>query len=196
MEIKEKYIKKYWHEIVRDQISDELKNEGYQVCSDYSIDGFTADLYAEKGEEKKIIEIKNKVLSRDKFIQLHKFATERNIKFQLAIADFRSFKPSIEVEKLESLLVNYLNDNHLYDDLGHNSYVDDITDISYNCIDIGQDVIYLRGEAVCDMLIVLDNEGDCDFNASFPMSFGVEIYTKDWKIKNSDVKVDTSSFYK
>lgn len=58
MEVKEEYIKKYWHEIVRDQITDELKEEGFQVFDNYSVDGFTADLYAEKGEDKRIIEIK------------------------------------------------------------------------------------------------------------------------------------------
>ena len=49
MEVKEEYIKKYWHEIVRDQITDELKEEGFQVFDNYSVDGFTADLYAENG---------------------------------------------------------------------------------------------------------------------------------------------------
>ena len=72
MEVKEEYIKKYWHEIVRDQITDELKEEGFQVFDNYSVDGFTADLYAEKGEDKRIIEIKNKALSRENFIKLHK----------------------------------------------------------------------------------------------------------------------------
>ena len=37
MEVKEEYIKKYWHEIVRDQITDELKEEGFQVFDNYSV---------------------------------------------------------------------------------------------------------------------------------------------------------------
>lgn len=197
MEVKEEYIKKYWHEIVRDQITDELKEEGFQVFDNYSVDGFTADLYAEKGEDKRIIEIKNKALSRDNFIKLHKFATEHNIKFQLAIADFRSLKPSINIEGIEKLLVDYMNEHSLYEDLGHNSYVDDITDVSYNDIDIDEEAILLKGEAVCDMCIEFDNEGDCDFNANFPMTFDIRIDTKDWKIVDSEdgIKVDTSSFY-
>lgn len=31
MEIKERYIKKYWYQIIRDQISDELEAQGYHV---------------------------------------------------------------------------------------------------------------------------------------------------------------------
>lgn len=197
MEVKEKYIKKYWYEIIRDQITDELKEEGYQVFRDHSIDGFTADLYAVKGEDKKIVEIKNNALSKDNFIKLHKFAKAHQINFQLAIADFRSLKPSINVEGIESLLVDYMSEHSFCEDLGHNSYVDDITDISYNSIDIDDEAIRLEGEAVCDMCIVLDNEGDCDFNAYFPMTFDICIDTKKWEIINSEdgIEVDTSSFY-
>lgn len=197
MEVKEKYIKKYWHEIVRDQITDELKEEGFEVYADHLIDGFTADLYAEKGEDKKIIEIKNKNLSRENFIKLHKFATGHNIKFQLAIADFRSLKPTINIEGIEKLLVDYMNEHCFCEDLGHRSYVDDITDVSYNDIDIDEKAILLKGEAVCEMCIEFDDEGDCDFNANFPMTFDIQIDTKEWKIDDTDseIKVDTSSFY-
>lgn len=197
MEVKEKYIKKYWHEIVRDQITDELQEEGFKVYADHSIDGFTADLYAEKGEDKKIIEIKSKALSREDFIKLHKFATRYNIKFQLAIADFRSLKPSINIEGIEKLLVDYMNDHGLCEDLGYGSYVDDITDVSYNVIDIDEGAILLKGEAVCEICIEFNNEGDCDFNANFPMKFDIQIDTKDWKIDDTEaeIEVDTSSFY-
>lgn len=197
MEVKEKYIKKYWYEIVRDQITDELKEEGFEVYADHLIDGFTADLYAEKGEDKKIIEIKNKNLSRENFIKLHKFATGHNIKFQLAIADFRSLKPSINIEGIDKMLVDYMNEHSLYEDLGQKSYVDDITDVSYNDIDIDEKAILLKGEAVCEMCIEFDDEGDCDFNANFPMTFDIHIDTKDWEIVDSEegIEVDTSSFY-
>ena len=47
MEVNEKYIQKYWYEIVRDQVSDELKKKGFNVLHDYSLDGHVADIYAE-----------------------------------------------------------------------------------------------------------------------------------------------------
>ena len=53
MEVNEKYIQKYWYEIVRDQVSDELKKKGFNVLHDYSLDGHVADIYAEKGEDKR-----------------------------------------------------------------------------------------------------------------------------------------------
>ena len=34
MEVKEKYIKKYWYQIIRDQIADELTAQGYEVDFD------------------------------------------------------------------------------------------------------------------------------------------------------------------
>lgn len=197
MEVKEKYIQKYWHEIVRDQITDELKEQGFEVYSEYDVDGFTADLFAEKGDEKRIIEIKKNALTRDAFIKLHGFALKRGIKFQLAIADFRSLKPSIEIDNIELMLTNYMNEHHLYEDFAHNSSVDDVTDVSYSKIEMDEDAISLQGNAVCDMLIQMDNEGDCDFNNNFPMTFDIKINTKTWEIEDSEdgIEVDTSSFY-
>lgn len=198
MEVKEKYIQKYWYEIVRDQIVDELKEQGFDVYPEYDIDGFTADLYAEKGEEKRIIEIKKNALTRYAFIKLHGFAAERGIKFQLAIADFRSLKPTIEIDNIELLLANYMNKHHLYEDIAYNSSIDDVTDVSYNKIEMDADAVYLQGNAVCDMLIQMDSEGDCDFNNNFPMTFDIKINNKTWEIEDSEdgIEVDTSSFYK
>ena len=47
------------------------------------------------------------------------------------------------------------------------------------------------------MLILLDKEGDCEFNASFPMTFDIQINIQDWKIEDSEdgIEVDSSSFY-
>lgn len=197
MEVKEKYIQKYWYEIVRDQVSDELKGLGFKVYQEHKIDGFIADIYAEKGTDKRIIEIKKKSLSREEFIRLHRFASDKGIKFQLAVADFRSLKPSIEIDGIECMLVNFMNEHHLYEDLGYSASVDDVFDISYNNINICSDTTTLQGEAVCNMLILLDKEGDCQFNASFPMTFDIQINMQDWKIEDSEdgIEVDSSSFY-
>lgn len=197
MEVKEKYIQKYWHEIVRDQIMDELMEQGFEVYPEHDIDGYVADLYAVRGDEKKIIEIKKNALTRDAFIKLHKFSLERGIKFQLAIADFRSLKPTIEIDNIELMITNYMNEHHLYEDLAHSCSVDDVIDVSYNRIEMDADVIYLEGNAVCDMLIQMDNEGDCDFNNNFPMRFDIKINTKTWEIEDSEdgIDVDVSSFY-
>lgn len=37
MEVNEKYIQKYWYEIVRDQVSGELEEKGFNVLHDYSL---------------------------------------------------------------------------------------------------------------------------------------------------------------
>ena len=197
MEVKEKYIQKYWHEIVRDQIMDELMEQGFKVYPEHALDGYVADLYAERGDEKRIIEIKKNALSRDAFIKLHGFALKRGIKFQLAIADFRSLKPAIEIDNIELMLTSYMNEHHLYEDLAHSCSVDDVTDVSYSRIEIDAGAIYLEGKAVCDMLIQMDNEGDCDFNNNFPMRFDIKINTKTWEIEDSEdgIEVDVSSFY-
>ena len=50
MEVKEEYIKKYWHEIVRDQITDELKEEGFQVFDNYSVVCFRMGLTSKEFE--------------------------------------------------------------------------------------------------------------------------------------------------
>lgn len=148
--------------------------------------------------EKRIIEIKKNALSRYAFIKLHGFAAERGIKFQLAIADFRSLKPTIEIDNIELLLTNYMNKHHLYEDIAYNSSIDDVTDVSYNKIEMDADAVYLQGNAVCDMLIQMDSEGDCDFNSYFPMTFDIKINNKTWEIEDSEdgIEVDTSSFHK
>ena len=50
MEIKETYIKKYWEQIVTDQLADDLVSKGYCVEREKKVDGLCFDLYASKGD--------------------------------------------------------------------------------------------------------------------------------------------------
>lgn len=55
MEVKEKYIQKYWRNIILDQLNDEYVSEGFNVSRDKEFNGVTPDLFLEKeGEEKSL----------------------------------------------------------------------------------------------------------------------------------------------
>lgn len=57
MEIKPKYIQRYWYQIVADQIADEYRQKEYTIYREYQVDDIRADLYAVKEDHKVIIEI-------------------------------------------------------------------------------------------------------------------------------------------
>lgn len=199
MEIKETYIRKYWEKIVADQLADELQQNGYQVEKEKKVDDFCFDLYATKGDEHIIYEIKQGRFSKASIERLQHYAKEHCARLQLVISNYADTLPTINIEFFPSLLCNYMNTKHPHNEIAYSDTVEDISDISYTMIQMEEDEMTLKGNAMCDMEIHMDNEGDIDFDMSFPMSFGVSLIFEDnqWKIDetNSEINVDDSKFY-
>lgn len=200
MEIKERYIKKYWYQIIRDQISDELEAQGYHVWVKKKFEsGIYADIYAEKDNDKQIIEISSKKIPKEQFIRLHQYAVDQGIKFKAVIANLNSLKTEIDWDEFESALCTYMNNNGCCDKLGYSAKIEDITDVDFNLIQIDGNKIFAKGQAICEVEIQMDSEGDIDFAMHFPMTFAVTFNSNNgkWEISGNDVKieVDTCAFY-
>lgn len=200
MEIKEQYIKKYWYQIIRDQITDELRAQGYRVDIEKEIgNGIRADIYAEKDNDKQIIEISSKKIPKEQFVRLHQCAVNQGMRFKAVVANFNSLKTIIEWDEFESTICNYMNNNGYCDELAHSAKIEDITDVDFNSIQINGNEIYAKGQAICEVEIQMDNEGDIDFTMHFPMTFAISFNLNNgkWEINENDaeIDVDTSAFY-
>ena len=199
MEIKETYIKKYWEQIVADQLADELTSKGYSVEREKQADGICFDLYATKGDDHIIYEIKQGRFSKDSIESLQHYAKEHGARLQLVISNYSDTLPTIDIDFFPPLLCEYMNTYHPHDEIAYSDTIEDISDISYTMIRMNHDEMELKGNAMCDMEIHMDNEGDIDFDMSFPMSFEVLLIHRNgqWQIEtnNAEVYVDDSKFY-
>ena len=199
MDIKEKYIRKYWEKIVADQLADELLQKGYQVEMEKKVDNLSFDLYATKGDKHIIYEIKQGRFSKASIERLQHYAKEHGARLQLVISNYSDTLPTINIDFFPSLLCDYMNTHHPHNEIAYSDTVEDISNISYTMIQMEEDEMTLKGNAMCDMEIHMDNEGDIDFDMSFPMSFEVSLIHEDnqWKIEetNTEINVDDSKFY-
>lgn len=199
MEIKETYIKKYWEYIVTDQLADELVSKGYCVEREKKVDGLSFDLYATKGDEHIIYEIKQGCFSKTSIERLQRYAKEHGARLQLVISNYADTLPKIDIDFFPVLLCEYMNTYHPHYDIAHSDTIEDITDISYTIVEMNESEMTLKGSATCEMEIHMDNEGDIDFDMSFPMSFDVSLILENGKwevdVPNTEINVDDSKFY-
>lgn len=199
MEIKDTYIRRYWEKIVADQLADELLGKGYQVDKEKKVGDLCFDLYATKNDEHIIYEIKQSPFSKDSIERLQHYAKEHGARLQLVISNYSDTLPTIDIDFFPSLLCHYMNTYHPHDEIAYSDTIEDINDISYSMIRMNQEEIELKGNAMCDMEIHMDNEGDIDFDMSFPMSFEVLLIHRNgqWQIDTNyaEVFVDDSKFY-
>lgn len=199
MEIKETYIKKYWEHIVADQLADELTSKGYSVEREKQADGICFDLYATKGDDHIIYEIKQGRFSKASIERLQHYAKEHGARLQLVISNYSDTLPKIDIDFFPEMLCEYMNTYHPHDEIAYSDTIEDISDISYTMVRINESEMTLTGNASCEMEIHMDNEGDIDFSMSFPMSFDVSLILEkgEWTIDapNTEINVDDSKFY-
>lgn len=92
-----------------------------------------------------------------------------------------------------------MNTYHPHNEIAHSDTIEDISDIAYIMVQLDESKMTLKGNAMCDMEIHMDNEGDIDIDMSFPMSFDALLVYEDgqWKIdeSNTEIDVDDSKFY-
>ena len=111
MEIEDKYIRKYWYQIVEDQVCDNYMSRGYHVEKQIALgDGLRADLYATKDEERIIIEIAISKKSRQEFVHLFKIAHDIGARVEVVSANYKPFSSRIFFDGFESLFSDYLHD--------------------------------------------------------------------------------------
>ncbi len=210
MELKEKYLSRYFHSIAMDQLYDEYSQKGYSVYKEKKIGKYEADLIAENNEEKIIIEIKVGKMTPEKKRRLADLANYvrslEDYKFLVVIPTAPSRK-KLEFDDLEQLLFQDMLSNipDELDQLSTHTIPNEISNIDIDEITISDDSIFIKGDGtVC---VDLDYGSDNDdlvadgysTSDSFPFKFTAKLVygerTKKFEVEDADIYVDTSSFY-
>jgi hypothetical protein len=210
MEIKEKYLNRYFHDIAMEQLYDEYSQMGYIVHKNHRIGSYEADIIAEKDNEKIVIEIKSGRMTPDKKQRLADLAnyvrSQGDYKFMVVVPTPPQ-KKQLEVENIEQLLLTDLIHNlpNELDQLSTHTSPDEVYEVDIDEIKIDEDSIFIKGDGTIS--VNLDYGSDSDdliadgyaASDSFPFSFTAKLTyderTKKFEIEDADINVDTSSFY-
>ncbi len=198
MEIKEKYIRRYWYQMVEDQVYDEYVAKGFDV-SRQQILGDTAiraDLYATKDDEKIIIEIVTKAKPKPYILHLYDLAHEIGADLKLVYANYVPITMKNGFEGFELEFEKYLNDINPgeFGEFGTHSRVDDILDPEFTGIYLDGLKAELSGNCTVELMAWFDND-DPEFSYYVPCKFVVELeYDKyGWYVENhKELEFDTS----
>lgn len=198
MELKEKYIRKYWYQMVEDQIADEYASMGYDVDRNCEIcPGKRADLVAHKGEEHIIIEIVDRQKSNDAILQLYHYAKKTGYDVRLVVANYSHLETSIEFEEFYETFIEYLNDENPgeFGEFATHSRVDEIEECTFKGIKVNGDSVRVEGDCVVSLDTWIDNEGDTDYTYHVPIVFdlSMKLVKENWKVSDCmRLDIDTS----
>jgi len=210
MEIKDKYLNRYFHDIAMEQLYDEYTQMGYIVHKNHRIGSYEADIIAEKDNEKIVIEIKSGRMTPDKKQRLADLAnyvrSQGDYKFMVVVPTPPQ-KKQLEVENIEQLLLTDIIHNlpNELDQLSTHTSPDEVYEVDIDEIKIDEDSVFIKGDGTIS--VNLDYGSDSDdliadgyaASDSFPFSFTANLTyderTKKFEIEDADINVDTSSFY-
>lgn len=201
MEIEDKYIKRYWYQIVEDQTYDDYVNRGYHVERQCLLDdNFRADLLATKGDEKIIVEIAISKKSRYEFTKILNKAHEIGAKVEVVSANYNPFASRISFEGLEMLFADYLNGVNPsdFDQFATHNRVDDVLDMEIEEIAIDDNEALLKGRCNVEIQTWFEHD-DPEIAYYVPCRFGIECELSDngWEIVNhTELMFDTSQLDK
>ena len=199
MEVKEKYIQKYWRNIILDQLNDEYVSEGFNVSRDKEFNGVIPDLFLEKEGEEKIIVLSCSKFNNNDFLKLHRYAKLHNISFEYISSNYRSLKKTVEIEGIEMILCDYISNNtpDSISELGHHHSIEDIIDLNINELYIDTGRIVFKGTCLCETIISLDNDSDTEYSYYFPCEINIHLSIDDkiLILEDSEIEADVSSFY-
>ncbi|MDR2467250.1 MAG: hypothetical protein LBD35_07645 [Prevotellaceae bacterium] len=197
MQIKDKYLSKYFRDMTMEQLYDEYADKGYVVCKNKQIGPYEADLVAEKDNEKIVIEIKSGGMTSDKKQRLSDLANyvrlQGGYKF-MVVTPTRPQKKRLKVENIERLLFDEISRNlpRKLEQLSVHARPDEVYDVDIDEIKIDEDTILVRGDG--EISVELDYGSDSD---SFPFDFAAKLNfdpnTNNFKLEDMEIDMDTSS---
>ena len=163
MEIRQDILRKHMREAAVDQLITEYREKGYKIIKDYKINSFHADLYAEKGNEKIIFEIKSGIWTKDKIDEVREsrkyFVDELQAEFRLIMVTMPSYSV-INVEGIEDILESLIPEHFIVklESLSTNTMISDVVDIEYDMIKITLNYIEVKGSG--ELELILQNDDD------------------------------------
>lgn len=198
MEIKEKYLRKYWESIVADQTEEMYESEGYKVTREVSLeDNMRADMVIEKDGRKTIVEILSRHKNSRAITALKNWARSYGYEFKLIYANYSPIEREFEFEDFCYLFTDYLNENHPseFEEFGSYTNAEDILDTEFYYVQILKDSVLIRGNCTIEINSSLDGEDDTDFVYYAPCRFKLIFKLNDngWGISDeSELEIDTS----
>ncbi len=208
MKIDKRYLRKYYHYAVIDQLKEEYRQKGYMVTVDEKLPNsdYRADLVARKGDVVIVLEVKTGRVNSAVKQQIKEISdivkrNHPNVKFRLVAVNYPD-ESAINIENIDVIITDYFISNGIpseLDELSSHTTIDEVTDVLINNIDIVPGFINITCEG--NMVALLDydnNEEDASFEMSFPFKMKASLRIEDDGYVVDDIealKIDTSEFY-
>ena len=163
MEIQQDILRKHMREAAVDQLITEYREKGYKIIKDYKINSFHADLYAEKGNEKIIFEIKSGIWTKDKTDEVRKsrnyFVHKLQAEFKLIFVTIPSYS-GIKVEGIENILECLIAEHFIakLESLSTYTMISDVVEIEYDMIYITPNHIEVKGSGELELIHQNDDD--------------------------------------
>ncbi|NPV06956.1 MAG: hypothetical protein HPY83_03200 [Anaerolineae bacterium] len=200
-------LSRYLEQARIEELAKDLEAKGYRVSRDVRVGDLVADLVAERGEERLIIEVKTGETLRqgvEQIRQLARLAAEQpNTTFRLSVANPPRAK-SIEIANLGDVLFGYLVNQATpeeLDGLSSHTQVEGVADVEVLHTEVSLDEIHVVGSAVVKVRLQYGSDGDVtrgnglvDHDA-FPLEFDVTLNHALQLVRVNRLAVDTSTFY-
>lgn len=209
MKLEQKYLDICYRTAMIMQYTDQLKTEGFEILPLQSNNNISIDLYAKKGNEKRLYEFKyyktsNNIESKKSTIIENKnYAESIGAKFSIIYLTPLKEK-TIEFEDLESKILGYIVEEDFpaeLDSLSTHTRVNSIYIDSINSISISETSINISGDATISVSLQYGSDSDLqngdgdESSESFPMTFDADLDC-DLNILKCQYEIDTDDFYK
>lgn len=187
-----------------EEISEQLKSEGYQVLSNRIEPDtkFHYDIVAVKGDKRIAVEVKARSHLRESagiIRELRENATRQGYdEFRLVIVN-PPRERIIEIENFDNILYNYIVNASFADieELAGRVSVEDVSDIEIDSIEVSADNIDVHGTGIVSVSLEYgggDSNDGLSIDHDFPFTFTTTL-SHDMTIDDSKIDIDTSSFF-
>lgn len=207
MKIDKRYLRKYYHCAIIDQLKDEYRKEGFKVTVEEQLpnSNYKVDMVARKGDTLVVLEIKTGIVKEAAKKQIRKMSEivklhYPNAKFRLVAVNYPD-ESAINIENIDEIITDYFISNGIpseLDELSSHTIIDEVTDILINSIDITPGFINISCEGNIVATLNYDNkEDDTSFEMSFPFEMNALLRIGDDGYVVDDIeamKIDTSEF--
>ena len=210
MEIQKKYYEQYLHEVAIKQLKEQYINKGYKVYEEMKFGKYSADLVAEKVDDRIVIEVKTKDMSNKRREKLRSIVDAANLKKEYKFIVVIATPPrekSIEISNIEEVLFNQIVEN-LPGELSSIAYKvspEEVCDVEVSDIQIKGNQIDADGTGIVSVELQygsgsdLTNDDGITINDNYPFTFEVILklnIEKELEVsKIVNLEIDTSSFY-
>ena len=192
-----------------DKVTQQLKKEGYNVIKDFrynytNYNSIRFDLWAEKGDDKRIYEFKigkNRIY-KNQFERLQAYAKELKAKLFIIYLEVPKSK-EIDVDGLDSIILSDLIDNtpSELESLATYVRIDEVENLDITSICITNSYVKLVGTGTILVLAQFGSDRDLNRDDGFEQELSFDFYFKmtydilNDKVIDSFYKIDSEWYY-